>query len=62
MIPRKLAALGLVGAVLVFLVGNLKMLDFLPQFSIIAIVLVLPVALYEMILAGWFIVKGFNFD
>ena len=62
MIPRKLALLGLIGGILVFIVGNLQLLNFLPQFSLIAIVLVLPVAVYEMILAGWLIVKSFNFN
>lgn len=62
MVPRKLAVLGLIGAILVFIVGNLEMLNVLPQFSTTAILLVLPIALYEMILAGWLIVKSFNFD
>jgi hypothetical protein len=38
------------------------MLNVLPQFSVTAILLVLPVALYEMILAGWLIKRGLNFD
>jgi hypothetical protein len=62
MIPRKLAVLGLIGAVLVFTVANLEMLNFLQQLSVTAILLVLPVAVYEMILAGWLISKGFKFD
>lgn len=62
MVPQKLAVLGLIGAALVFSVGNLEMLNVLPQFSVTAILLVLPVALYEMILAGWLIKRGLNFD
>lgn len=62
MVPQKLAVLGLIGAVLVFTVGNLEMLNVLPQFSVTAILLVLPVALYEMILAGWLIKRSLNFD
>jgi hypothetical protein len=62
MVPHKLALLGLIGAVLVFTVGNLEMLNVLPQFSVTAILLVLPISLYEMILAGWLIKRGLNFD
>lgn len=62
MIPRKIAILGLIGALLVFVVGNLEMLNYVPQFSVTAVIMVIPVALYEMILAVWLILKGFNFE
>jgi hypothetical protein len=62
MVPRKLSVLGIIGALLVFTVGNLAILNILPYHSLTAIILILPIAFYEMILAGWLIVKGFNFE
>ena len=31
-------------------------------FSVHVVVMALPIALYEMILAGWLIVRGFNYE
>jgi len=62
MIPKKLALLGLTGGVLVFMVGNLQLLGILTQFSSVTIIMALPIAVYEMILAGRLIVKGLNIE
>lgn len=60
LVPRPLAILGLTGATLVFGDALLVMFGAFPQLSVWAMVLALPIAAYEMILAGWLIVKGFN--
>nr|WP_288836899.1 DUF4386 domain-containing protein [uncultured Flavobacterium sp.] len=60
LVPKKLAVLGLIGAVLIFVVANLKLFNILPQFSSISIALAIPIAFYEMILATWLIRNGFN--
>ncbi|WPR70316.1 DUF4386 domain-containing protein [Flavobacterium sp. NG2] len=60
LVPKKLAILGLIGAVLIFIVANLKLFNILPQLSSTAIALAIPVAFYEMILATWLIRNGFN--
>lgn len=59
LVPRPLAVLGLSGAALVLVDALLVMFGVVPQLSIWAL-LALPVAAYEMILAVWLIVKGFN--
>jgi hypothetical protein len=59
LVPRPLAVLGLSGATLVFCFALVVMFGVVPQLSVWAI-LTLPVAAYEMILAVWLIVKGFN--
>ena len=60
LVPRPLAVLGLTGATLVFGYALLVMFGVAVQGSAPFIILALPIAAYEMILAGWFIVKGFN--
>jgi hypothetical protein len=59
LVPRPLAVLGLSGATLVFCFALVVLFGIAPQLSVWAI-LALPIAAYEMILAGWLIVKGFN--
>jgi uncharacterized protein DUF4386 len=59
LVPRPLALLGLTGATLVLCDALLVMFGVVPQLSVWAI-LALPVAAYEMVLAVWLIVKGFN--
>jgi len=54
LIPRWLSGWGLVGAILVFAVGLLAM------FGLDLAILWAPLALQEMVLAVWLIVKGFN--
>jgi hypothetical protein len=60
MVPASLALLGRIGAALVFVVGILELFGVVTQMSLWDILLSLPVASYEMILAGWLIAKGFN--
>jgi hypothetical protein len=54
LIPRWLSVWGLIGAALVLAVGVLGM------FGHSAMILWLPLAVNEMVLAVWLIVKGFN--
>jgi len=60
LVPRPLAILGLTGATLVFGYAMLVLFGVAVQGAAPLIVLALPIAAYEMILAGWLIVKGFN--
>jgi hypothetical protein len=60
LVPRPLAALGMTGAVLVFGYGMLVMFGVTVQGAGLWMLLAMPIAFYEMILAGWLIVKGFN--
>ena len=62
LVPRKLALLGITGAILVFISAILVMFDIIPMMSVIQILFAMPIAIYEMILAGWLIVKGFNLE
>jgi hypothetical protein len=60
LVPRFLAVMGLTGATLVFLEALLAMFGVLSQVSVWGALLALPVAAYEITLAVWLIVKGFN--
>jgi hypothetical protein len=60
LVPRPLAILGITGATLVFVYAMLVMFGAAVQGSAPLVVLALPIAVYEMILAVWLIVKGFN--
>ena len=60
LIPRFLSVWGLIGAVLILAAGLLVMFGRTPPNSMTALLLALPVAVYEMVLAIWLIVKGFN--
>ena len=59
LIPRWLSVWGLIGATLVLAAGLLRLFG-LDPFSPISILLTLPIALFEMVLAVRLIVKGFN--
>ncbi len=59
-LPQKLAVFGIVGAVLILLAAVLEIFGYIPHFSSTIIFLALPIAVYEMVLAGWLIIKGFN--
>ena len=61
LIPRWLSGWGLIGAVLMILGSVLTLVDG-PPFSISGMLLLLaaPIAVQEMVLAVWLIVKGFN--
>lgn len=58
LVPRWLALLGLIGAVLVFIKSLLELYGHSAAFSTIDLFLVLQVASYEMILAGRLIING----
>ncbi len=58
-IPQWLSGWGLIGGILVTLFGLLAMFGF-DTTSTISMFLFLPIAVQEMVLAVWLIVKGFN--
>lgn len=60
LVPRPLAILGLSGAILVFVAAILELFGVTPLLTPAAILMAMPIAFYEMILAGWLIAKGFN--
>ena len=60
LIPRWLSIWGLIGAPLALAEGLLSMFGLFESFSTNAILLSLPIAVNEMVLAVWLIVKGFN--
>jgi len=60
LVPRPLSILGITGATLVFGYAMLVMFGVAVQGDGPLVVLALPIAAYEMILAVWLIVKGFN--
>ena len=60
LLPGKLSFIGMLGAVLIFLAAVLELFGAIPHFSPQIILLALPIAVYEMVLAGWLIIKGFN--
>jgi hypothetical protein len=61
LIPRWLSTWGLIAIVLHLPAGGLlAMFDVITPFSTISVVLALPIALQEMVMAVWLIVKGFN--
>jgi len=60
LLPRWISVWGLIGAPLYFAAGLLPMFGLLDPFSPIGVLLFLPAALLEMVLAVWLIVKGFN--
>ncbi len=60
LIPRWLSGWGLAAAVLCMVAGVSVMSGLISPLSTIHIVLNLPIALQEMVMAVWLIVKGFN--
>jgi hypothetical protein len=60
LIPRWLSGWGIIGATLCMVAGLLVMFRLIIPVSTIHIILNLPIALQEMVLAVWLIVKGFN--
>ncbi len=60
LIPRWLSGWGLIGATLHLASGLLAMFGSLTELPIMGIVWDLPIALQEMVMAIWLIVKGFN--
>jgi hypothetical protein len=60
LLPRWLSVWGLVGITLVIISGVLVMLQVIPGFGTVQVVLNLPIFPQEMVLAVWLIVKGLN--
>ncbi len=60
LIPRFLSVWGLIGVPLWLAVSLLIMFGSLTESSVLATLLYLPIAVNEMVLAVWLIVKGFN--
>jgi hypothetical protein len=60
LIPRWISGWGFIGATLHLVSGLLVMFSWLTEFPVLGIFWDLPIALQEMVLAVWLIVKGFN--
>jgi len=60
LIPRWLSAWGLVAIVMVMVSALLVLLEIIEAFSTPQLVLALPIAVQEMVLAIWLITKGLN--
>lgn len=60
LIPQWISGWGLVAAIPYLVAGLLHLFGLVDQMSTIQSVLVLPMALQEMVMAVWLIVKGFN--
>jgi hypothetical protein len=60
LVPRWLSGWGLLAAIPYFASGVLGLFSLLSPLSSVQMVLVLPLAVQEMVLAIWLIVKGFN--
>lgn len=62
LVPRPLAVLGITGALLILAVGGIEVLDVITPYSAATMALAMPIAVYEMVLAGRLILKGFNME
>ena len=60
LLPRRLSLFGMLGAALIFIAAILELLGFIPHFSVQLLFFALPVAVFEMVLAAWLIIKGFS--
>ncbi|MFD1738665.1 DUF4386 domain-containing protein [Bacillus salitolerans] len=60
LVPKRLALFGIITAVMVFIAGLLEMFGMIEPLSIAKGLIALPVGVFEMSLAFWLIVKGFN--
>jgi uncharacterized protein DUF4386 len=60
LVPRFIARMGLAGAALILATGVLELFGIVVQVSPWGFILAIPVFAYEMTLATWLIVKGFN--
>jgi Domain of unknown function (DUF4386) len=60
LVPRWLAGWGIIGAAMCMIAGLLVMFRVVDPMSTPQVVLALPIAVQEMVLAVWLIVKGFN--
>jgi hypothetical protein len=60
LVPRWLSAWGLIGTSLLIVAILMVMFQIIEPFSTPQIILALPIAFQEMVLAVWLIIKGFN--
>jgi Domain of unknown function (DUF4386) len=60
LVPRWLSLWGLLGAPLIFLYGLLGILGFATDLGSPFMVLAMPIAVQEMVFAGWLITRGFQ--
>ena len=60
LVPRFISVWGLIGATLLFIAGLLMMFGLLTPLSVVETVMNIPIAVQEMVLAVWLIVKGFD--
>lgn len=60
LVPRGIAALGLVGGTLAFATGTAELFSVYSQTSAVAGVLIIPEAAFEALLGIWLTVKGFS--
>lgn len=60
LIPRQLSVLGMISAILIFIAALLEMFGIIFQVSTTGFLLAFPIFIYEITLAIWLILKGFN--
>jgi hypothetical protein len=60
LVPRFISVWGLIGGTLLFAAGLLMMFGLITPVSVVDTVLSIPIAVQEMVLAVWLIVKGFD--
>jgi hypothetical protein len=60
LVPRFIARMGFGGATLILATAVLELFGVVPQVSVWGFLLAFPVFAYEMTLAAWLIVRGFN--
>ena len=59
---RQIVILGLIASILIFIAALLEMFGIIQQVSLIGGLFGLPIFVYEMSVAIWLIIKGFNTD
>ena len=60
LVPRFISVLGMVAGPLISISGILVLFGTYPQISLLGVFFSLPVFTYELVLAGWLLVKGFK--
>lgn len=62
LIPRKIAVIGLIGAIFLFIASLLELFGIIAQISVWGALLAIPIFVFEMTLAFWLIKNGFNLN
>jgi hypothetical protein len=62
LVPVKLSIFGFIAGVMIFVAALLEIYGITSPYSAQTAVLAMPIAVYEMVLAGWLIVRGFNVE